>query len=152
MPWQHDFHYFRNPSIFTHRCHVRDIWPSHQEIAETIKSSVLSEMFREVYGKVTQGTPQWNSLQAPTDKLYPWDEKSTYIHNPPFFADMEIQPKPQTKIDGARVLLLVGDFITTDHISPAGNISIRSPGTESLATYLNFCTHLTRRAQQLLDT
>jgi aconitate hydratase len=111
---------------------LRDIWPSHQEIAETIKSSVLSEMFREVYGKVTQGTPQWNSLQAPTDKLYPWDEKSTYIHNPPFFADMEIQPKPQTKIDGARVLLLVGDFITTDHISPAGNISIRSPAARYL--------------------
>jgi aconitase A len=89
-------------------------------------------MFKEVYGAVTRGTPQWNSLKAPTDKLYPWDESSTYIHNPPFFSTMELHPKPQNKIEDAHVLLLAGDFITTDHISPAGNISVRSPAARYL--------------------
>jgi aconitate hydratase len=111
---------------------LKDIWPTHEEVTETIKTSVLSEMFKDVYGKVTQGTPQWNALKAPTDQLYPWDESSTYIHNPPFFAGMELHPKPQTRIDGAHVLLLAGDFITTDHISPAGNISVRSPAARYL--------------------
>jgi hypothetical protein len=110
----------------------RDIWPTQEEIAETIKTSVLSEMFKEVYGAVTRGTPQWNSLKAPTDKLYPWDESSTYIHNPPFFSSMELHPSPQNKIEDAHVLLLAGDFITTDHISPAGNISVRSPAARYL--------------------
>lgn len=110
----------------------RDIWPTQEEIAETIKTSVLSEMFKEVYGAVTRGTPQWNSLKAPTDKLYPWDESSTYIHNPPFFSNMELHPSPQNKIEDAHVLLLAGDFITTDHISPAGNISVRSPAARYL--------------------
>jgi len=111
---------------------LNDIWPSYEEVTETIKASVLSEMFKDVYSKVTQGTPQWNSLKAPTDKLYPWDENSTYIHNPPFFAHMELHPKPQAHIESARVLLLLGDFITTDHISPAGNISVRSPAARYL--------------------
>lgn len=111
---------------------LKDIWPTQEEIAETIKTSVLSEMFKEVYGAVTRGTPQWNSLKAPTDKLYPWDESSTYIHNPPFFSGMELHPSPQNKIEDAHVLLLAGDFITTDHISPAGNISVRSPAARYL--------------------
>lgn len=133
MPWrQFRLSFFYSPLLTQLFSNCRDIWPTHDEVMETIKTSVLSEMFKEVYSKVTQGTPQWNSLKAPTDKLYPWDEDSTYIHNPPFFAHMELQPKPQAQINNARALLVVGDFITTDHISPAGNISVRSPAARYL--------------------
>jgi aconitate hydratase len=106
---------------------LKDIWPSHEEVAAAVASSVLKEMFTEVYSRVTQGTPEWNGLKATNDQLYPWDASSTYIHSPPFFSSMTKELNPHTKFDGAYCLLNLGDSITTDHISPAGNIAKKSP-------------------------
>lgn len=111
---------------------LRDIWPSHDDVQKTIQSSVLPEFFTQVYSSVTKGTPQWNSLNAPTDFLYQWDPSSTYIHHPPFFATMEEKHSPVLKVENARALLNLGDSITTDHISPAGSISVRSPAARYL--------------------
>eukprot|EP01116_Phalansterium_solitarium_P019202 TRINITY_DN52_c0_g1_i1.p2 TRINITY_DN52_c0_g1~~TRINITY_DN52_c0_g1_i1.p2 ORF type:complete len:766 (+),score=384.92 TRINITY_DN52_c0_g1_i1:161-2458(+) len=106
---------------------LRDVWPSHAEVSEVIAKNVLREMFTEVYGSVTQGTDEWRSLEASSEQLYPWDASSTYIHHPPFFNAMTRDVTPETKIDAAHCLLNLGDSITTDHISPAGNISRKSP-------------------------
>jgi len=106
---------------------LKDIWPSHEEVAQVVAGSVVKEMFTEVYSRVTQGTPEWNSLKSTSDQLYPWDQSSTYIHSPPFFSNMTKEEKPHTKFEGAYCLLNLGDSITTDHISPAGNISRKSP-------------------------
>jgi len=111
---------------------LKDIWPSHQEVADVIAKSITREMFTEVYGRVTQGTPEWNNLKTAKSELYPWDEKSTYIHSPPFFSSITKELKPQTKFDNAFCLLNLGDSITTDHISPAGNISRKSPAARYL--------------------
>ena len=114
------------------KVYLRDVWPTHEEVAKEIEASVLPQFFTEVYGSVTSGTPQWNSLEASNDLLYPWDESSTYIHFPPFFSSMTNNLTPATKVESAAVLLNVGDSITTDHISPAGNISIKSPAARYL--------------------
>lgn len=106
---------------------MKDIWPTHQEISELVAQSVVKEMFGEVYSRVTLGTPEWNSLKASDSLLFPWDESSTYIHSPPFFQSMTQSPQPHTKFEKAYCLLNLGDSITTDHISPAGNISRKSP-------------------------
>jgi len=106
---------------------LKDIWPSHAEVADVVSKNVLREMFIEVYSRVTQGTEQWNSLKASNEQLYPWDPQSTYIHSPPYFEGMTKDIKPLDKVDGAYCLLNLGDSITTDHISPAGNISRKSP-------------------------
>jgi len=111
---------------------LKDIWPSSDEIEQVVGKSVLASMFKEVYSKVTQGTDQWNALDAPESTLYPWDEKSTYIHSPPFFSSMKKEIDPVTKVNDAYALLFLGDFITTDHISPAGSISVRSPAAKYL--------------------
>ena len=111
---------------------LKDIWPTHDEIAQHVASSVLREMFTETYSKVTQGTETWNALAAPESQLYQWDESSTYIHNPPFFASMTKELTYATKISGAQVLLNLGDSITTDHISPAGSIAKTSPAARYL--------------------
>jgi aconitate hydratase len=111
---------------------LRDIWPSHAEIAEVVQKNVLREMFAEVYGKVTQGTATWNALVAPNDQLYAWDESSTYIHEPPFFKSMNRDLTPTLNIENANCLLNFGDFITTDHISPAGSIAKTSPAAKFL--------------------
>jgi len=84
-------------------------------------------MFTQVYASVSTGTEQWNALVASNDKLYPWDDKSTYIHSPPFFNSMSREIQPLTKVEKAFCLLNLGDSITTDHISPAGNIARKSP-------------------------
>jgi aconitate hydratase len=89
-------------------------------------------MFEEVYNKITKGTDAWNALEAPKGNLYEWNEKSTYIHNPPFFATMEKNPVAINNIDSAYCLLNVGDSITTDHISPAGKIAKDSPAARYL--------------------
>jgi aconitate hydratase len=106
---------------------LKDIWPSHQEVSDTIAKSVLREMFVEVYSKVTQGTESWNALKASNEQLYPWDNTSTYIHSPPYFDTMKKEISPDYQFNGARCLLNLGESITTDHISPAGNISRKSP-------------------------
>ena len=102
---------------------LKDIWPSHDEIQEVVAKSVLQEQFKEIYSQVTKGSPAWASLESSSEPMYPWDESSTYIHSPPYFEGMSKTPSPVTKVEGAPCLLNLGDFITTDHISPAGNIA-----------------------------
>jgi len=111
---------------------LREIWPSRAVIQETIDKNVRPEMYKQIYSNVTGGNPRWNDLVVPQGLLYPWDEKSTYIHNPPFFQSMELTVPPRQPIKNAYCLLNLGDSITTDHISPAGNINRKS----SAAKYL----------------
>ncbi|HEU4481332.1 MAG TPA: aconitate hydratase AcnA, partial [Actinomycetota bacterium] len=106
--------------------YLRDLWPSPEEITEAM-TSVSSELFDSEYGKVFEGTEDWQKLPSPTGRLYEWDPGSTYVREPPFFTDLGTEPEPVEDVEGARVLALVGDSVTTDHISPAGAISPRSP-------------------------
>ena len=106
---------------------MKDIWPSQREIADTILKSVRSEMFQAKYAEVFQGDKTWSTLPVPTGDLYEWDPKSTYVKNPPYFLDMKVEPAPVAPIVKARVLAVLGDSITTDHISPAGSIKPDSP-------------------------
>ena len=107
--------------------YLRDIWPSQAEVADTIQQSVRSEMFLKEYGSVFQGDDRWNSLPVPKGDLYEWDNDSTYVKNPPYFVGMPDQPAPFERIINARALAVLGDSITTDHISPAGSIKVQSP-------------------------
>ncbi|EGG24876.1 putative iron regulatory protein [Cavenderia fasciculata] len=111
---------------------LRDIWPSSALIQDTIAKNVLPEMYKSFYSNVTGGNQRWNELVVPQGLLYPWDEKSTYIHNPPFFQSMELTPPVRGDIAGAYCLLNLGDSITTDHISPAGNIARKSTAAKYL--------------------
>ncbi|KAM3857723.1 cytoplasmic aconitate hydratase [Diretmus argenteus] len=113
---------------------LRDIWPTREEIQAVERQFVIPSMFKEVYMKIESVNERWNALQAPSDKLYTWDPKSTYIKPPPFFdgLTMELQP-PSSIIDGF-VLLNFGDSVTTDHISPAGNIARNSPAARYLTS------------------
>jgi aconitate hydratase len=111
---------------------LRDIWPTQQEIEDVVKQSVRPEMFREQYAHVFEGDDIWKSLPVPDSELYVWDASSTYIKNPPYFDGMPAQPGPVEEIRGARVLALLGDSITTDHISPAGAIKKDSPAGKYL--------------------
>ncbi|HEY0972694.1 MAG TPA: aconitate hydratase AcnA [Gemmatimonadales bacterium] len=106
---------------------LREIWPTPQEIQDTVLSSVKGEMFTEQYSNVFAGDERWRELDVPAGKTYAWDEESTYVKNPPYFAGMTLEPPGVEPITGARVLALLGDSITTDHISPAGNIAAASP-------------------------
>jgi aconitate hydratase len=107
--------------------YLRDIWPSQHEVHQAVERSVRSDMFHKEYGEVFQGDERWNSLPVPEGDLYAWDPASTYVKHPPYFEGMTMQPEPVTDIRGARVLALLGDSITTDHISPAGSIKPQSP-------------------------
>jgi len=111
---------------------LKDIWPTNSEIAAIIEKSVLKEMFADVYASIEKGTPAWNALSVSESTLYDWDEKSTYIHHPPFFQSMQVEPDAAEDIKGAYCLLNLGDSITTDHISPAGNIAKNSPAARFL--------------------
>jgi aconitate hydratase len=106
---------------------LRDIWPSNAEIQEIMARSVTPEMFKQRYGKVFEGSPEWQRVSAPVGKTYAWDNTSTYIQNPPYFVGMTMETKPLKDILGARPLALLGDSVTTDHISPAGNIKESTP-------------------------
>jgi aconitate hydratase len=107
--------------------YLRDIWPSEQEIAETIESAVQSDMFRKSYGEVFEGDERWTGLDVPTGDRFAWSEDSTYVRLPPYFEGMPDDPAPVEDVQGARVLALLGDSVTTDHISPAGSIKKDSP-------------------------
>lgn len=111
---------------------LRDIWPSKKEIEQVEQQHVIASMFQEVYATVTKGNDRWNSLKAEKCLLYSWDPKSTYIKAPPFFQGMGKELPPRTSICGARVLLNLGDSVTTDHISPAGSIARNSPAAKYL--------------------
>jgi aconitate hydratase len=106
---------------------LKDIWPSQHEIEDTILKSVRSEMFHTQYEKAFEGDANWNTLPIPKGDLYEWDKTSTYVKNPPYFSDMSVKPAPVAPIEKARVLVMVGDSITTDHISPAGSIKKDGP-------------------------
>ena len=111
---------------------LKDIWPTEAEIQSVIDSSISSEMFTKDYASVFEGDHRWKSLDTPTGKTFDWDPKSTYVRKPPYFDGMPAQPKPVTDIAGARVLAILGDSVTTDHISPAGNIKADSPAGKYL--------------------
>ncbi|HLJ94541.1 MAG TPA: aconitate hydratase AcnA [Gemmataceae bacterium] len=112
--------------------YLRDVWPSQQEIQEAIQHGIKSSMFHKVYGEVFKGDERWNSLAVPEGDLYQWDPTSTYVKHPPYFENMNVEPPPVQDIHGARVLALLGDSITTDHISPAGSIKLQSPAGKYL--------------------
>ncbi|CBZ54193.1 Iron regulatory protein-like protein, related [Neospora caninum Liverpool] len=112
---------------------LRDIWPSRDQIAEVEAKALSASAFVKIYEHITEGTPAWNALKtAKASDLFEWDEKSTYIHNPPFFQTMGKEPSPIADIEDAYCLLNLGDSITTDHISPAGNIAMNSPAAKYL--------------------
>ncbi|HUF14075.1 MAG TPA: aconitate hydratase AcnA [Longimicrobiales bacterium] len=111
---------------------LKDIWPDQREIDDLIRTSVKAEQFETEYASVFEGDERWKSLPIPEGQLYEWDERSTYVKAPPFFDDMTLALPPIRDIHGARVLALLGDSITTDHISPAGSIAKNSPAAKYL--------------------
>ena len=112
--------------------YLKDIWPSETEIHEVIGSTIDSEMFTSSYDSVFAGDANWNGISSPEGEIYTWDPESTYVKNPPYFEGMTMDPAPVADIRGARVLALLGDSVTTDHISPAGAIAQDSPAAEYL--------------------
>jgi aconitate hydratase len=115
--------------------YLADIWPSPQEIQDVISASISSEMFTADYADVFAGDERWRSLPTPTGSTFEWDPDSTYVRKPPYFEGMGLKPEPVTDISGARVLALLGDSVTTDHISPAGSIKADSPAGEYLTSH-----------------
>jgi aconitate hydratase len=112
--------------------YLKDIWPSNQEIRDIVQSVVTAEMFSTRYGNVFEGPPQWQSIAARADLTYDWDDGSTYVQYPPFFEGMTAEPGELSDLEGARVLAMLADSVTTDHISPAGSIMQDSPAGEFL--------------------
>jgi aconitate hydratase len=112
--------------------YLRDIWPTEREIQETMLRAVNAQMFREQYADVFTGDDRWRSLEVPTGDQFVWEPNSTYIRNPPFFDGVTLHPAPLGDVEGARVLAMLGDSITTDHISPAGSIKKDSPAGQYL--------------------
>jgi aconitate hydratase len=106
---------------------LKDIWPAEAEVADTVQEAIQSDMFRKSYAEVFDGDERWHSLEVPTGEQFEWDPKSTYVRQPPFFQDLPVEPEPLRDIEGARVLAILGDSVTTDHISPAGSIKRDSP-------------------------
>ena len=115
--------------------YLKDIWPTPAEVQSVIDSAISSEMFTKDYASVFDGDNRWKSLDTPTGKTFEWDAKSTYVRKPPYFEGMPKSPKPVTDISGARVLAILGDSVTTDHISPAGNIKADSPAGKYLTEH-----------------
>ncbi|MEO1247216.1 MAG: aconitate hydratase AcnA [Pseudomonadota bacterium] len=111
---------------------MKDIWPSQQEIMAAVSANIDSTMFKSSYDSVFAGDANWNRLDTPEGEIYTWDDDSTYVKNPPYFEGMTVEPEPVSNISGARVLALLGDSVTTDHISPAGSIAADSPAAEYL--------------------
>ncbi|AMN47078.1 aconitate hydratase [Steroidobacter denitrificans] len=112
--------------------YLKDIWPTQAEIQEVIAKSLDAAMFKRGYSSVFAGDEHWNSIKVPAGKIYAWDEASTYVKNPPYFVGMTMKPDPVADIRNARALALLGDSVTTDHISPAGNIAKTSPAAQYL--------------------
>jgi aconitase A len=111
---------------------LADIWPTDSEVQELLLRSINSQMFRDSYASVFKGDEHWASIQVPAGQRYAWDAKSTYVKDPPYFEGMTMTPAPLANVRGARVLALLGDSVTTDHISPAGNIARSSPAARYL--------------------
>ena len=115
--------------------YLRDIWPSAAEVAEVVESSIASEMYTTGYADVFAGDERWRSLSTPEGGVFEWNDASTYVRKPPYFIDMPRKPSPVGDILGARVLALLGDSVTTDHISPAGSIAPNSPAAQYLISH-----------------
>lgn len=114
---------------------LKDIWPTPAEVQAVVDSAITSEMFSKDYASVFDGDNRWKSLDTPTGKVFEWDAKSTYVRKPPYFENMPKAPKPVTDISGARVMAILGDSVTTDHISPAGSIKADSPAGKYLSEH-----------------
>ncbi|HKS92006.1 MAG TPA: aconitate hydratase AcnA, partial [Tepidiformaceae bacterium] len=112
--------------------YLRNIWPTEEDIDEAVSDAVRSSQFRKQYSEIFDGGPAWSGLPVPTGELYEWDPDSTYVKNPPYFEGLPREPEPVKDITGARVLVMVGDSVTTDHISPAGNIAASGPAGKYL--------------------
>ncbi|MCG8509028.1 MAG: aconitase family protein, partial [Rhodospirillales bacterium] len=112
--------------------YLTDIWPSQDEILDLVRQNVTREQFIEQYASVFEGSDEWRSIDAPSGSLYAWDEKSTYVQEPPFFVDMSESAQPIKPIAGGRCLVKAGDSVTTDHISTAGAIKVASPAGQYL--------------------
>ncbi|MGI9331258.1 MAG: aconitate hydratase AcnA [Gammaproteobacteria bacterium] len=115
--------------------YLKDVWPSQAEIQEIVHGNIDSTMFRASYATVFDGDQTWQSLAAPTGQRFAWQDDSTYVQNPPYFNDMGKEPAAISNISGARVLALLGDSVTTDHISPAGSIAKDSPAADYLQSH-----------------
>jgi len=112
--------------------YMKELWPSAQEVADAVRQCITSQMFRQSYASVFKGDERWQGIQVPAGKIYAWDEKSTYVKNPPYFEGMTMKPAALVDISDARALAVLGDSVTTDHISPAGNIAKSSPAAKYL--------------------
>ena len=112
------------------KIYLKDIWPSNKEIEETLKSALNPEMFVKRYSNIAEGPKQWQKIKTEKSSIYNWEENSTYVKKPPFFDNLSEKPEGFKKIKDARPLLILGDMVTTDHISPAGNIQKNSPTGE----------------------
>ncbi len=112
--------------------YLKDIWPTNKEIADTIAASISAKMYKDRYDNIFAGPKPWQAIQITEGETYQWDNKSTYVQNPPYFVDMAAEPGDFSDVKGARPLLILGDSVTTDHISPAGSIKEESPAGEYL--------------------
>ncbi len=135
---------------------LKDIWPTQQEVSNLMASSIKPEMFQKSYGNVFDGNPQWNEIPVSGGELYQWDETSTYIQHPPFFEEMTTDVPAIKPLSNLRVLAIFGDSVTTDHISPAGNIAESSPAGKYLLSLgvkkLDFNQYGTRRGNDRVMT
>jgi aconitate hydratase len=135
---------------------LRDLWPSLSEIKETMQSALKPETYRELYRDFADQNPKWNDIPSSTGDIYQWDEKSDYIHEPPFFENFSMEPGHIKEIRGARALGIFGDSVTTDHISPAGAIKATSPAGQYLISrgidHTDFNSYGSRRGNDLVMT
>lgn len=135
---------------------LKEIWPSQQEIIDTVQTSLSADLFKQQYGNVYTGNEMWNAIPSTDEPVYLWNDASTYIQEPPFFIDMPLETPQIQPVKGARVLGLFGDSITTDHISPAGDIAVKSPAGQFLINKGvergDFNTYGTRRGNDRIMT
>lgn len=117
------------------KVYLRDVWPSQQEIREAVSKYLTPEMFKKQYANVFDGNEKWNRIEISGGEVYDWNKDSTYIQEPPFFLDLKPEPEPIRPIQDARVLAILGDSVTTDHISPAGSIAVKSPAGQYLMAH-----------------
>ncbi len=138
------------------KVYLKDIWPTQQEVHDAIASAISPDMFRKQYGHVATGNAEWNAIPVKGGELFNWDEASTYIQEPPFFTNLSKDPKPIESIKGAKVLVMVGDSVTTDHISPAGSIKKDSPAGRYLIEHgvqpIDFNSYGSRRGNDRVMT
>jgi aconitate hydratase len=138
------------------KVYLKDIWPTQQEVADTIGFALAPYMFQRQYMNVAEGNAEWNAIPVRGGELFEWDKQSTYIQEPPFFKDLSPEPSPIKPILGARVLAMVGDSVTTDHISPAGSIKKDSPAGRFLQEHgvrpLDFNSYGSRRGDYRVMT